>query len=559
MCPVRAVQVVHVHRWTARSILGAASLAGVVASAAVACDSPRVRSIPREDVSSHDAGREDATVGRDSIRTPELGAPLVLGVGQSLCAGVAGQPVLSTEQPYGNLTLWDPGPDPKFSLDGGLRSEGGSTSLVLVPLVEPIRGELSVDAGYPRFAYPNHVKGETFHTAMANGITARGRALGLGELLTVHSNVCEGARSLADLRRGGKSLAYAAGLFETRAYAELTRNAAKRPWVSAVVLTHGEADAENPNYEAELSSYFDELSADLRAITGQTRPLTFFVSQQNAAPARGRERASRSTSSFETWHLSTVRTDVVCVGPKYDFPYAKDRIHSTASGYRRLGEKLAEAYVDTVVRGAKFRPLEPVEATFDGAVARVTFHIPHPPLDWETTLGRPHDTPSHPWSEGRGFEVADASGDVGIVRARLEAEDVVLELARAVQAPALVRYAMTQDREGPKGFRGGEPDGRTGLLVDSDPFEGEDTQSLDVVAVRGGSVLTGSFSRRGRRDRIEGEGIPRGTILLATNTTTATMSAPYMGTSGLRHVKVHADTRNHAVMFEMALRPAVKP
>ena len=479
--------------------------------------------------------------------------PLVLGVGQSLCAGVAGRPPLTTTQTAGNATMWDPGPDPKFSLDGG------ADRLVFVPLVEPIRPELSVDAGYPRFAYPNNVKGETFHGAMANGISARAKALGLGEVHTVHANVCEGARSLADLRRGGKSNAYAAGLFETRAYVELSKAALRVPWVSAVVLTHGEADAENPQYANELATYFDELADDLRQITHQVRPITFFVSQQNAAPPRGRDKPLRPASSAETWHLSTVRPDVVCALPKYDFPYAKDRIHSTAVGYRRLGEKLAEAYVETIFFGRTFRPLEPLGATGSGNTVRVDFRVPFPPLGWDDTLGPAHASQRHPWAKGRGFEVSDETGDVGIAGVRIASDAVVLELTRATRGKATVRYAMTQDSDGPKGFRGSEADGRLGQLVDSDSFEGEDAETIEVLATRGSPVLDGPFGRHGRRDRVVGPGLPTGAVLVTSSATNGTLSSPYSGETGKLRVHVFSDMRNHAVMFELPVGAGTAP
>ena len=532
--------------------------ATAVACSFVSC-TPRAHTTDQGPVTLPAPARE-ADAGTDGhVHLPEepraaplLAPPLVLGVGQSLCAGVGGQPVLSTEQPYGNSTLWDEGPEPKFPLDA---SAERMEVLILVPLVEPIRGAFSVDAGYPRFGYPNHVKGETFHTAMANGISARAQALGSGEVRTVHANVCEGARSLADLRRGGSSQAYAAGLFETRAYARLAKSTGHLPWVSAVVLTHGEADSENPHYEAELASYFDELREDLRAITGQTRPITFFATQQNAAPGRGKSRPLRSTSSSETWHLSTVRDDVVCVAPKVDFPYAKDRIHSTASGYRRLGEKLAEAYVTTVLQGKKFRPLEPVSATVTGATVRVGFHVPYPPLVWDETLGRAHPVARHPWAKGRGFELSDDSGDVEIKSARIEATTVVLALGRPPGPNAIVRYAMTQDPEGPKGYRGGEADGRSGELVDSSPSVGEDAETIEVLAIDGSRLLDGSFERRGRRDRLVGPGFLPGVVLVEAGTKTATMSSPFKGVSGPQLVRIFADLRNHGVMFEWPLVP----
>lgn len=502
------------------------------------------------DAGDASAGDATTTISRRSGGASLDEIPLVIGVGQSLCAGVGGHPILSTEQPYGNLTLWDPGPEPKFSLDGG-------AELTFVPLVEPIRQGFPDDAGYPRFGYPNHIKGETFHTAMANTISALTAAEPGGHVVrTVHVNACEGARSLADIRRGGKSRAYAAMLFEARAYTRLVKAEGRVPRVTAVVLTHGEADAENPAYEATLATYFDEVRDDLRAITGQKDGPMFFATPQSAVPGRGKDRPLRSLSTFETCRLAHSRDDVVCVAPKYDFPYAKDRIHLTAVGYRRLGEKLGEAYVATVVRHQKFRPLEALSADLEGTTVRVRFHVPVPPLGWDATLGPgwvSHTKKAHPWAKGHGFEAEDAEGAITITRAAIEGDAVVLALARRPGRDAFVRYAMTQNPDGEKGYRGGEPDGRTGELVDSAATEGLDMSSVDATATRGSAVLTGAFEGHGRRDVVRGEGITKGAVVVAHSANEITLSSPFTSASGAVHVRLGADPRNHALAFELAI------
>ena len=459
--------------------------------------------------------------------------------------------MLSTTSQDESLTLWDPGPEPKFAIDGG---PDAVARLVFVPLVEPIRPPMIDDAGYPRYGYPNHIKGETFHTAMGRTISARTKALG-HLVRTVHVNACEGARSLADLRRGGKSLAYAAMLFETRAYAALAREEGRVPRVSAVVLTHGEADAENPRYGSELGTYFDEIRDDLRSITGQANGPTFFVTPENAAPARGRDRPLRSTSTAETCRLSAERGDVVCVGPKYDFPYATDRIHLTAVGYRRLGELLGEAYVDTLVRGLAPPSVEAIAASVVGSAVEVRFRVPVPPLGWDTTLGPVHAAKGHPWAKGRGFEVEDDKGRVAITRVNLSATVATLHLARTLTNDAVVRYAMTQDAEGPKGYRGGEPDGRTGELVDSATTEGLDATTVDAIAKHGSATFTGAFAGHGRRDRLAVDGLASGAVIVAHSESEITASSVYTGASGAVKIRIGSDLRHHGVAFEIPLSP----
>lgn len=82
----------------------------------------------------------------------------IIGTGQSLSTGTG--PITSTTQPYNNLKLslgfatvppWQP----------------NNQSLSMVPLIEPIRPEIS---GYPR-PYPGNIWGETYHSTMGNQIT----------------------------------------------------------------------------------------------------------------------------------------------------------------------------------------------------------------------------------------------------------------------------------------------------------------------------------------------------------------------------------------------------
>ncbi len=478
----------------------------------------------------------------------------ILGLGQSLAVGVAGRPVLSVRQPHGHMKLWDRGPDPKF------RQDAGTGSLELVPLIEPLRPTFPVDAGYPKYAYPNNVKGETPHTAMANGISARARALGLGEILTIHGVSAEGGRSLARIRRGGTSNAYEAGLYEARALADMARREGKRLGVGALVLTHGEADGDNANYDIELESYIREIREDLSSITGQSSTIPVFLTQQGTVPARLQGAAPRSPATLAQWELSKggpsgTLGHVICVGPKYAYAYAKDRIHLTAVSYRRLGEKLAEAYVDTVLRRLPFRPLEPEEITASGVDVRVRFHVPYPPLRWDENLPSPHPTPGHPWARGRGFELEDSAGQVPIASATLEGDAVRLVPGRPLGQGAVVRYAMTQDHEGPRGYRGGEGDGRMGQLADSDPFVGEDDEELELEVTRGSALVRGAFATHGPLDLVVAHGLPPRTVIreIAPGGE-ARLSSPWSGASGAVRARVHSDQSNYAVHFVRPVR-----
>jgi hypothetical protein len=191
------------------------------------------------------------------------------------------------------------------------------------------------------------------------------------------------------------------------------------------------------------------------------------LTQQRASPGH----AGRAASPLAQWRAALDRPGaVVCVGPKYQYPYAPDALHLTAEGYDRLGEKYGEVYYERVILGHAWRPLEPVAVTRQGKRVVVAFHVPYPPLAWDDTLPAPHARAHPAWATGRGFEVEDRSGELTIASVAVAGASVAIELAVEPSAPDLVvRYAMTQDADGQQAGRGA---GRIGQLRDSDPRVG---------------------------------------------------------------------------------------
>jgi hypothetical protein len=151
------------------------------------------------------------------------------------------------------------------------------------------------------------------------------------------------------IQKNGTGNAYAASLFEATAFARLVAAAGARYEVGAVVLTHGERDAERATYEDDIARLGVRLRQDLRAVTGQTRAIPLIVSQQHPDPVIG-----RSTSTIAAWKAGV------------DYPgkiSARVRSTSTATRaitstwspgkYDRLGIKYAEVFHEVVVRGER--------------------------------------------------------------------------------------------------------------------------------------------------------------------------------------------------------------
>ena len=392
----------------------------------------------------------------------------IIGTGQSLSVGVQARAVTLTTQPFRNL---------KLSLGTANVAippyNAHDPALSVIPLVEPIRAEAT---SYPG-AYPFNIYGETPHTAMADQLSALFRTDTGGEFITVHTVVGESGQGINVINKqatvtSNMGHAYAATLFEVAALNRLAAAAGKTYGVGGIILTHGETDASNGNYEQEMFQLYTDYNADIAAITGQAAKIPLFVTQQQTCPGDN----STPASLMAEWRIGLDHPgETVCVGPKYQYPYAADHVHLVAGGYDRLGEKYAEVFYERVVLGHDWQPLQPTGVHRSGNMITVDFHVPSPPLVWDRVLPAPHQTSHVAWARGRGFEVQDEGGELKIDSVAIDRNSVVITLAtRPGGSGLVVRYAMTQDGTG---AQGGLATGRVGQLRDSDPLVGYATKA----------------------------------------------------------------------------------
>src|SRR5262249_47185943 len=146
---------------------------------------------------------------------------------------------------------------------------------------------------------------------------------------------------MSDIDKEGTGKAYPAGLSEMRTFAAMAKAHGKTFGVGAIVLTHGECDSANMDYENELHQMWLDYATDAKAITAQTLDPVLILSQQSTLP----DMVGISFSALAQWHAGVAWPgQIACAGPKYQYKYAADRIHLDSPGYVRLGEKYAEVY-----------------------------------------------------------------------------------------------------------------------------------------------------------------------------------------------------------------------
>jgi hypothetical protein len=434
-------------------------------ASAVRVDSENVAGAARGNDDAREAGAAAKTAVRRSAAAPAWSWSGVLGTGQSLSVGALPVNPIVNQQHYRNLML-------SLGSAGVPPFDPNHPSLAIVPLVEPLRGQGS---GFPR-AYPQNLWGETPHGAMAAQISALAEAAGAHHT-TLHSVVGESGQGMVALRKGAAEVAdkggvtgraYAASMFEVAAITRLAKASGNSYGVAALVMTHGETDAGNTAYEAELVQLWKDYNQDIARITGQTTTIPMIVSQHHAFGFTEGSTSGASASTLAQWQVAVHHPgDILCAGPKYQYPYLPDGVHLEVWGYELLGEKYGQVYHEAVVQGRGWRPLEPIGVERNGRVVSVRFHVPVPPLVWNDAIVAPHQVALTEWAAGRGFELRVGSTPLPIESVAIHGDVVQLTVAAEVPAGSVVGYAATSD-----GTRVSGLGHRWGQLQDSDPFVG---------------------------------------------------------------------------------------
>jgi hypothetical protein len=491
----------------------------------------------------------------------------LISTGQSLSVGSSGLPEDPSPQPFENMMLVDSSLSPGYDNMGDVLS--------LIPLRSPIRLRDPNVAANRIGAYPNNIYGETASEGLSNQLSAISRSRDGMDYITIATVVGQGGRKLDYLSKqlgqdypekptsgDGDRLAYWASLYETTHLQKIANAAGKRFGVGAVFLTHGESDADIPStptspadYEAGIVKLARDYNADLAAITGQTSRIPMFTSQQNTFPL---ETEVVPTTTHTLWAASVkFPEDILCVGPKYQYEYSEDKVHLVAAAYERLGEKYAQAYDFTVLLGRRWRPLEPTQVTRSGREISIELHVPYPPLSFDTAFASAHQSANHPWRFGKGFEVAAAnSNKLEIESVSIIANSIKIVLATDPPTGAIVlRHALVQDQSG---ALGGQPEGRHGLLRDSDPFVPRDAKTIAVEVFNGASTMIASspeaFARITLHDRIVIPGMAEELIVIGrAGQTKLLLSGPIGIPSGIVLAKFSSDQRNYLVHFEWLL------
>lgn len=214
-------------------------------------------------------------------------------------------------------------------------------------------------------------------------------------------------------------------------------------------------------YKEKLAAMYNDIETDIVSTTaGQTQPPLFMTYQTGASYTND---ANNLAIGMAQWELSKERRNWVLVTPVY--PYPDKGGHLTSNSYRWIGKQFAKVWHRVVELGQDWKPLSPLSAMIIEREALITFHVPHPPLAFDT----PYVLRTATDYANKGFSALDSAGALAISSVQIAADCVVrLKFARTPSGPVSIRYADKTTHNG------------NGCLRDSDPTVSDDLYEYTV-------------------------------------------------------------------------------
>ncbi|NEG91099.1 SwmB domain-containing protein [Leclercia adecarboxylata] len=345
------------------------------------------------------------------FKTSKAAVNFILAYGQSLSTGVRAQSILSTTQPYSNITF-----------SSGVRGNSGDYSAVK-PLVE--------DDAKPTPDGESDAA-ETICSGTANYASLamyRENGVDPDDHVIFCSTAGHGGYSIAQLSKGST-------WYNTQFLNHLNGAKALNPDIAlhAIAWLQGESDSLNTSYTKEshlaaLLKLQSDITADARGITSQGSPV-MFLSYQHSARVKTNDAVPLAL-------LEACKTSdyFYFVAPTYAFPHYTDGLHLLAVGYKWIGAYYGRAYKQAVIDGIKPLAIMPEGATWRGNKITVRFTVPVPPLVLDTTNLAP--------TKDHGFAVSVGGVAQTISSVTVQGgNSVVITLSSPITSAPEVRYAF---------------------------------------------------------------------------------------------------------------------
>jgi hypothetical protein len=257
--------------------------------------------------------------------------------------------------------------------------------------------------------------------------------------LLVATNSAIGGTTIAQLSKGASPNLYnrvISGVSAIAAKAALASDTCVCPFVTYL---QGDSDGDQGTigsaYSAALATLVANLRADIVSATGQSAPPAFLMYQSSGQGISGPTGVAIAMAQLD-FALAPPNPDVYMIGPYYAVP--DFGVHLTTNGYRWFGEMYGKITHRLFERGESWLPLSPTNITYQGNTILVDFHVPEPPLQFQSCY---IDTTPTLFSDA-GFSVTDSVGSNPVSAVVLVGDTVVqITCARLLIGPVTVNYA----------------------------------------------------------------------------------------------------------------------
>lgn len=391
--------------------------------------------------------------------------------GQSLSTGQEGWPALSKVARHGNLML-----------GGATRPVSGSAAAftpvgasILQPLISVVQSGASVltDAQVAELAVGSQALGEDPLVGMVNfaKLQHNQRLLVSNDAsrVFVASSAGVSGTTIEQLSAGASPNMFLRLVQAAEKVKSIATASGKSYGIVAVVFLQGEynydaqfgGDTTKDGYKAKLSKLYDDIEAQVKtAISGQTEPPIFITYQTGAQYTRDDKGLAIGMAQLE---LSQERRNWYLASPAY--PYTDKGGHMDSNGYRWLSKQFGKVWARVVEQGRSWKPLSPLVAQVRGDEVLVSFHVPSPPLAFDSPYVKSAAV-SYP---NKGFEVLVNGVSVGITSVQIVADTVVrIRLATSATGVVEIRYAGKTAHQG------------NGSLRDSDQTVADDVYTYNA-------------------------------------------------------------------------------
>ena len=134
---------------------------------------------------------------------------------------------------------------------------------------------------------------------------------------------------------------------------------------------------------------YNDLNTDIKQITHQANDIRIICYQSSALTKGDRFKNNNfegTESKTPEIQMELVRDDslIWAMGPTYPYDFIREALHIDAVGQKRIGDLAAKTALGIIRNEPCFTGLVPTETTVEGNTISIVFHVPSPPLCFDT-------------------------------------------------------------------------------------------------------------------------------------------------------------------------------